>query len=124
MGKRARDCLVIDHSMDSARFSHDGNLLCYPRHVSSPSYRQDVEVLTLITPLVAILKQLDATGTALSIIGMSWCIFHDHVIDPAGNLSLKSGYVILATMVLIQAILIGIPNIVYHGAFKYYGVSG
>lgn len=78
----------------------------------------DIEIL------VAILKQLDATGTALSIMGMSWCILHDYVLATATNLSFKSGCIGLAIMFIIQAILIGVPNGIYHGAFNYYGPAG
>ena len=54
---------------------------------------------------------------------MSWCIFHDYVIDSSENLSLKSAFIYLLVMSGIQVITIGVPNIIFHGAHNYYGIT-
>jgi hypothetical protein len=72
----------------------------------------------------AIIKQLGNTGGALSIVGMSWCIFHDYVMDSSRTLRPWAGVAGLGIISLIQIIVIAIPNGIFHGAHKYYGISG
>ena len=73
---------------------------------------------------LAILKQLDATGTSLSVIAMSCCIFHDYVIDSNHVLKPRAGYIGLGAILMAQAMFIMVPNILLGGAYNYYGIAG
>jgi hypothetical protein len=76
------------------------------------------------TILKAILKQLDAIGTALSIVAMSWVIFHDYVIDSREKLGFWSGAISFLCIALVQLLTILVPNELFRGSNKtYYGIS-
>jgi hypothetical protein len=109
--------------MDSAQPCYNGKILCCARYDSSlsKSYAA-VDTQGLLGP--AVIKQLGTSGVALSIIAMSWCIFHDHIIDIQQPLDSRHGYFGVIVICLIQAGNIAIPNIKFHGAYHYYGIAG
>jgi hypothetical protein len=111
--------------MDSARSSRDGRVLRRSRHVIYfILYIQHKIPLLIFLLFLAILKQLDATGTSLSIIAMSCYIFHDYVIDSNHVLKLRAGYIGSGAILIAQAMLIMVPNILLGGAYNYYGIAG
>jgi hypothetical protein len=74
--------------------------------------------------ILAILKQLAGTGHALSIVGMSFCILHDYVVESRGILRFRTGALCVVMISFAQVIDLGLPNGLLHGAHKYYGIAG
>jgi hypothetical protein len=73
--------------------------------------------------LVGLLQDLSASGTALSSIGLSWCILHNNVFR-ARDLPLRRALYVWCAMLVLQVIVIVIPNAIKGGAGKYYAPSG
>jgi hypothetical protein len=55
---------------------------------------------------------------------MSCYIFHDYVIDSNHVLKLRAGYIGSGAILIAQAMLIMVPNILLGGAYNYYGIAG
>jgi len=55
---------------------------------------------------------------------MSWCIFHDYVVESNGMLTPRAGYIGIGLILTAQATIILLPNILLGGAYNYYGISG
>jgi hypothetical protein len=72
--------------------------------------------------LLAISDQLSATGAALASIGLSWCILYNAVFGAQGP-RLRIGLGIWAGMLILQFIIILVPNLTVHPDHLY-GPSG
>jgi hypothetical protein len=98
---------------------------CVAQGMSSvPFSTSSTKIPSLIFLLfIAILKQFDAIGTSLSIVAMSWCIFHDYVIESNDILTSRVGYIGIGLILTAQAMIIMLPNIILGGAYNYYGIS-
>lgn len=72
--------------------------------------------------VTALFLQLGGTGTGLANMAIDWCIFHDFVLD-SSPLTLKHGFIGLGIMSLIQILDLAIPNIIFRGAYNYYGIA-